>query len=189
MSFFPSGRPASRPPESGSLQSPDAFAAGLNHEEMGFHPALALDVHHAARLVAVAIAERGAGCGRDLNAAGKGVRLHAACRVHCVAPDVIDELVGADHARDEWARMNTDARLQVKTGLRGDGIDRLEQAWRKRDDAQNMVRLRLGDAGRHHIGVADSLYLFHAVLEGKAVESGKYLAKELDGAVCRQFLA
>src|SRR6516162_10037527 len=52
-----------------------------------------------------------------------------------------------------------------------------------------MIVLWLGNAGRHHIGVADGLYLFYTVLEGEPIEGGEYTAKELDGAVRRQLLA
>ena len=49
---------------------------------------------------------------RDHDAIWQPVRLHAACNVHRVAPDVVDELVGADHSGHYLAGMDADAHLQ-----------------------------------------------------------------------------
>src|SRR5262249_60713604 len=112
----------------------------------------------------------------------------AARRIHRIAPHVVDEFMRSDDARNDRAAVNSDARLQLEACLLGDGVDRLQHARGKRDDAKGMVSLRLGNTGRHHVGVANGLYLFHPALDGKAVESGEYPAQKLDGAVGRQFL-
>ena len=116
------------------------------------------------------------------------MRLHAARGIHRIAPHVVDEFVRPDHARNDRAGVNSYPRLQLKACLVGNDINHLQHARGKRHDAKDVVGLRPGNAGRHHVGVADGLYLFHPVFEGKAIESGEYAAQERDGAVGRQFL-
>ena len=82
-------------------------------QEVGIHHALALDVERAARLERVGAAQDVARLRGDMDLPWRAECLHAACGVHRVAPDVVDEFVRADDAGDYWASVDADPRLQI----------------------------------------------------------------------------
>jgi len=70
-------------------------------DKIGFHRPLAFDLEQPARLEAEGLAQGLARRRGDMDAAWRTVALHALCRIHGVAPDIVDKFVGAEHAGDQ----------------------------------------------------------------------------------------
>src|SRR5262245_52248280 len=79
--------------------------------EPGLDRTLALHVDDPAALEREAVAEMVAGLGGDLEAPGHARGFHAARSVHRVPPDVVDELLQADDARNRRTGMHADPDL------------------------------------------------------------------------------
>lgn len=83
---------------------------------------LALEIDPAAGLDKISIAEALPDTGGDVKRADGAMGFQAARHVHRVAPDIVDELVGADDAGDDGASMEADASCR--------GSSRFQLAWR-----------------------------------------------------------
>src|SRR4030095_6730277 len=92
----------------------------------GFHRAFSFDVHAAVPLHSKAFADVPMCCSRDLDTVWHAVRLHATGDVYRVAPDVVDELVGAYDPSDDVARMNADTHIQRHRQVAARPLDRLD---------------------------------------------------------------
>src|SRR5919109_2584735 len=90
-----------------------AVAIQAAGQEVRPNPALAFDLHVAPFTKGELVPQAVVGLGRHLDAARDSLRLHAAGHVHRIAPDVVDELLEADHAADGRARVDADPDLQA----------------------------------------------------------------------------
>src|SRR6516162_11726568 len=90
-----------------------------------FHHPFALDLYGSSSFKIETIAKRKAGRSGHLNSARQRVRLHAACSIYGVAPDVVGELMRADDAGNDRAGMysNTCSKFQISSFC--DGFDRM----------------------------------------------------------------
>src|SRR5262249_29129677 len=141
-----------------------------SQQEVRLELALALDRDGAARLEAVGGGEARVDLGGDVDGAGGAVRLHAARRVHGVAPQVVDELALADHARDDGAGVDADADAERLAAR-----DRGAHLERGGGDGGGVIVAARGDAADHHVRVADRLDLLEPVAVGDLVELGEDL--------------
>ncbi len=148
------------------ILTPDAMRGSRTVEKKRLHPTLALDLARAPRLEAERVAKELLSRGGDVYAARQAIRLHSLCRIHGIAPDVIDEFMGADHARDEGAGMDADAqpyRLVVHDRCAAGGVVHCQCHLRHR---HRMIGPRVRQPTRHHIAITDGLDLFEAELLG-----------------------
>src|SRR5262245_25670755 len=79
----------------------DGHRRPLADDEVRLHPSLALDLDRVARLELEHGRQERLGRRGHVNAPWHAVRLHAARRVHGVAPQVVDELLLADDTGDD----------------------------------------------------------------------------------------
>src|ERR1700730_14283769 len=75
-------------------------------QEIRQYRSFALDLYRAAQLATKLVADQLIGRVRYLNAVGQSGRFQPTCRIHRVAPNVIDESVLADDARYHLSRIN-----------------------------------------------------------------------------------
>src|SRR5436189_3211243 len=85
-------------------------------EEMRSHPPLALDVDDAALLELEPLRQPGSRAVRDMDGTGDSLRLHPARRVDRVTPQVVAELLDADHARHDGTDVDSDPELDPAQG-------------------------------------------------------------------------
>uniref|UniRef100_A0A182J3C9 Uncharacterized protein n=1 Tax=Anopheles atroparvus TaxID=41427 RepID=A0A182J3C9_ANOAO len=132
-----------------------------------FHVVLTLDVHAAAPLEVVALAEHRYAVAADLDSAGHAGRVHAARDVHRVAPDVVVQLAGADHAGRHVAEVVADAHDQVE--LEQVAVERFHHLLHGEGEVEQRVQVLVVltpaarvETGRGHERAADRLDLLHA---------------------------
>ena len=173
----PSARARSRSLSRSASRGPQQIGAARDrfpspHQVPGFHVTLALDGDCAARLALELVAEEFMGRLRDLDAARRTLGLHPARDVHRVAPEVVQEPLPADDASDDRARVHPDSELEAEVPDGPAGRHRRGHVKGEAREDRGMVRARVGNAGRDHVGVADRLDLLEAVTLGQGVENG-----------------
>src|SRR5438552_7149290 len=82
-------------------------------EKICLHRALTFDFQRAARLEFEIVAKHAIRFSRDVDTAGSAEAFHAARGIHRVAPDIINELVRANHAGHDRTNMNPDPDFQI----------------------------------------------------------------------------
>ena len=107
------------------------------------------------------------------------VALHVLCRVHGVAPDVVDKFVGTEHAGDQRPGVETDAQLEWLPGGPASGVYGIEHRQRHLGHRHGVVGSLLGQPAGHQIAVTTGLNLLEPVPGGESVEPGKKVPKQL----------
>ena len=101
-------------------------------------------------------------------------------RVHRVAPQVVEEPLAADDAGDHRAGVDADPELEVEVADGTVGARRGDHVEREQGQDTSVVRPRVGDARRDHVGVADRLDLLEAVALGERVELAEQAIEQPD---------
>src|SRR5579872_654330 len=83
-------------------------------EKIRIHRALAFDVDRSSRLEMPFVARRALKGLGHMDSSRQAVSFHPAGEVHIVTPEVIGELVLADHPRDDRACVDADPQLKVR---------------------------------------------------------------------------
>ena len=126
-------------------------------------------------------ADQFVGAARDLDRPALPLGFHAAREVHRRAPEIVDELLAADHAGDHRPGINADAERKPlpAEGPARNGVAHVES---KLDQSQRVVSPLARHASGDHVAVADRLDLFETVLLDEIVESGEDLVEQVDQA-------
>src|SRR5260370_36453250 len=130
-------------------------------KEIGFYKSLPFDIERPAGFEAEHVAQRLAGRGGDVDLARHAVALHPLGGVYGVAPDVVDEFVGAEHASNQRAGVEADAQLKPLADDPARGLDGLEHRERHLRNRGGLVRSRLGKTARRHGAGPRGLHPFH----------------------------
>ena len=139
----------------------------------------ALDHDRALRPAVERVLDQFVGAAGDLDRAALALRFHAAGDVHDVAPQIVDELLAADHARHHRPGVDADAEGEPPTA---EGARRRSPpACRARDRPGPRMVGALGRyAGRDHVAVADGLDLLDTVAVDQAIEAVEDLVEQID---------
>src|SRR5215213_624388 len=157
---------------SGSVTSSSA------QQEPCGHRALALDVDHAARLKSERALEASIDRFGHLDSIGQAVRFHSTGRIHRVAPDVIAELLAADHAGYGRAHMNPDTAAH-RVGAARHLPELIGQGKSHVGDPFGVIGCRLRQAANDHVRVTDRLDLLEAEPVDKSIGDAEDLVEQL----------
>jgi hypothetical protein len=97
----------------------------------------------------------------------------AAGEVDRVAPEVVNEFLPAQHAGDDRSGTDTDADFQMRSIDREVAAQQVAHGNRHVGDRRCVVIDLLIEAAGDHVGVADGLDLFEAVVFRQFIEGGK----------------
>ena len=106
------------------------------------------------------------------------MRFHAARHIHRLAPQVVDELLAADHARHYRPRIDSDAEGEPPAAERL-LLHRVAHVERQPDQHLGVVAAPARHARRHHVAVADRLDLLEVVLLDQRVEALEDVVQEV----------
>ena len=112
-----------------------------------------------------------------MNAARGAEGLHALRRVHRVTPDVVDEFVGADHARKQFPAVQADAQLHGLVELDSHPRAQLAHFECHFGHRGGVVGPRLRQPASDHVAVADRLDLFQPEPRRQRIEFGEESAQ------------
>src|SRR5918994_5425051 len=164
-----SGPSRPKPPSRRGLA--DGLRLAGPREEEGLEPPDPLDLGRPPRAELERLAEPLAHLAGDVDAIRLAAVLEPRREVHRIAPDVVAEFLGPDHAGHHRPHGDADAQRQLdveaRAGLAG-GRAHLE---RHAGKPRGVVRRGLREARHRHIGVADGLDLLDAMLGGELVEA------------------
>ena len=111
--------------------------------EIGLHRPFTFDVQRSAGLEAERIAECLTGSGRNVDAPGQGIGLHALGGIHGVAPDIECDFVGPEHASDNRPPgVDPDAQSQPPIETPADDLRDLQQNTRGRANGRTSCACR-----------------------------------------------
>src|SRR5262245_1263866 len=130
------------------------------HEKVRLHRALTFDFQRPARLKLKVMAKHVICFSRDVDTAGSAEAFHAARGIHSVAPDIINELVRANHAGNDRPNMNPDPDFQIDIQTGAHPLYDIQHLDRECGHSVRVVRQWLGQTAGDHIGVADGLNFF-----------------------------
>src|ERR1700756_4755472 len=148
--------------------------AQLAVQQPGFDFALALDLDHAAGFELVTVLEAFVDGARDLNLSGHAGRLHAACEVYGVSPEVVDEFGGSDNAGDNGTGVDADAKLEVEAFFRGVSTSRFRHAECHAGHAVGVIGAWTRESADGHVAVADGFdFLDAQLLSGFVIQAEK----------------
>src|SRR5579863_2199853 len=149
-------------------------------QEVGQHHAFALDLNRPTRLAHKRLLQMAVSRLRDLNTVRQSGRLKAACRIHRVPPDIINRPVPTDQTCDDFAGMDSDTQFEffVKTLARV--LRYFEHAQCHLGHRYCVLRIFLGQAARHHVGVANGLDFLKLQSFRQRVERREQVIQDLD---------
>src|SRR5438552_12164291 len=110
--------------------------------------------------------------------AGNALRLHATRGVHGVAPDVIPELVFADHTRDERPGIEADAHREAAPVGRAVALDEVPYVQGHAHRCLGVIEACAGDTTHPHPVIAGIAYLLDAVPLGELIDARKHVVED-----------
>src|SRR5205823_5449114 len=118
----------------------------------------------------IAIAKARASRFGDLDAARHAMRLHAAGQIHRVAPEIVNELPGANHPGDHGAGIDPNPELQRFAIVTTEARYLTPHLNRHRHYRLSVVVTRFRQPADDHVGIANRLYLLQPMMLGEPVE-------------------
>src|SRR6201996_7137148 len=145
----------------------------------GFDPTDPFDLNRSAGLAIKVFTDKVKGIARDLDDAAGAVRLHAACHIDRLTPQVVDEFSTADDARDHRAGVDANAEGEP-SAAEGPLADLGLHIQCEVDQRFSVIHPLAWHAGGDHVTVANRLDLLKLVLVDKIVEALEYVVEQID---------
>ena len=156
--------------------------------EPGLHLSFAFDVDHATGFTDELLLDQFVGSCRYVYATGDSVGFHPGRGIDSVSPDVVLELVCADHTSDDWARADTNPKIDPVSAHGWEGRKVVLHVKCQTGDCSGMVIFREWNTRRHHVPVADRADLLDVVILDKSIEHRVDLIEPCDQLLGREGL-